>query len=629
MSKIVIGVACHKESELPDNELYLPIHVGSALASKPLEGLQRDDEGENISDKNPNYCELTAQYWLWKNVEADYYGLCHYRRYISFAPERFTNLSSDHRKQVIVESLDDYTKDRYYLEKADEMRQLIERYDVVATEEQDLSRVYTPHGTKRSVYEHFAAHDRDLINVEDMDAMLDIVKELYPQYYSDLKEYIGRRFFRGFNCFVMKKDLFFEMCEYEFSVLEELEKRVDLSTYDLMRTRIYGFMAEILYSGFVYHLKKARNAKIYDAQMLFFLDTEKNEEIIPVNNSIPVVVNMINAPSFMFEVTSRSMLGSLSQNKHYDLLVLHNGFNKFFKKHFQQLFSQHANIDVRFIDWGKIQRALSDVYDAPLHYPKTLLPWILDHYSKAIVLDWNVLFKHDWSDLWNFDLNGNWLAAADDIEWQGEINDLYKESKEFFERYLKLKDFSQCFSSAVMVMDFEVIRKSCSRDSVLAKAEGFPEPISDSELMNVVFEGHVEKLPQRWNVRVSTYWKFDSIISDAPLSLSKEYKKACEDPILLQYDPDDPWWLVGKDHEVEFWDIARSSALYNYFLEQMVATHDAAGKHGRIREGKVRRRLDQYLPKGSKRRSLLRRMFPHGSRRYLAVKSVVSHIVNR
>ena len=44
-----------------------------------------DDEGENISDKNPMYCELTAQYWAWKNLDADYYGFCHYRRYFNFS----------------------------------------------------------------------------------------------------------------------------------------------------------------------------------------------------------------------------------------------------------------------------------------------------------------------------------------------------------------------------------------------------------------------------------------------------------------------------------------------------------------------------------------------------------------
>ena len=51
-----------------------PIQVGAALAGKKLPGIRHDDEGDNISDKNKSYCELTAQYWAWKNEEASLDG---------------------------------------------------------------------------------------------------------------------------------------------------------------------------------------------------------------------------------------------------------------------------------------------------------------------------------------------------------------------------------------------------------------------------------------------------------------------------------------------------------------------------------------------------------------------------
>ena len=47
--------------------------------------LVRDNTGDNISVKNKSYCELTTQYWAWKNTDYDYYGFCHYRRYFSFS----------------------------------------------------------------------------------------------------------------------------------------------------------------------------------------------------------------------------------------------------------------------------------------------------------------------------------------------------------------------------------------------------------------------------------------------------------------------------------------------------------------------------------------------------------------
>ena len=70
MSVIKIGMACHKPSVLPKNPLFVPIQVGSAIAARRMEGMCHDDEGDNISAKNASYCELTAQYWLWKNQES-------------------------------------------------------------------------------------------------------------------------------------------------------------------------------------------------------------------------------------------------------------------------------------------------------------------------------------------------------------------------------------------------------------------------------------------------------------------------------------------------------------------------------------------------------------------------------
>lgn len=78
--KIVMIVAAHKAYRMPEDPMYLPLHVGKAGKSLEL-GFQGDDTGDNISEKNPEYCELTGLYWAWKNLDADYIGLSHYRRY--------------------------------------------------------------------------------------------------------------------------------------------------------------------------------------------------------------------------------------------------------------------------------------------------------------------------------------------------------------------------------------------------------------------------------------------------------------------------------------------------------------------------------------------------------------------
>ena len=83
--KCVIMSVTHKKYWMPEDELYMPVQVGF---NEPL-GFARDNTGENISEKNKNYCELTALYWGWKNLKADYIGLDHYRRHFSI--KRFGN----------------------------------------------------------------------------------------------------------------------------------------------------------------------------------------------------------------------------------------------------------------------------------------------------------------------------------------------------------------------------------------------------------------------------------------------------------------------------------------------------------------------------------------------------------
>ena len=75
-----IFIATHKKFDVPMSKYHVPLHVGRE--GKEDLGYLGDNTGDNISLKNPNYCELTGLYWIWKNVkDVDYIGLCHYRRY--------------------------------------------------------------------------------------------------------------------------------------------------------------------------------------------------------------------------------------------------------------------------------------------------------------------------------------------------------------------------------------------------------------------------------------------------------------------------------------------------------------------------------------------------------------------
>ena len=82
---IKIFVSTHRpDVYFPDNKYLNPIQVGTT-EDKCFDNILHDNEGDNIADKNSSYCELTAQYYAYKNIDADYYGFFHYRRYLNFS----------------------------------------------------------------------------------------------------------------------------------------------------------------------------------------------------------------------------------------------------------------------------------------------------------------------------------------------------------------------------------------------------------------------------------------------------------------------------------------------------------------------------------------------------------------
>lgn len=210
MMKIKILVATHKPYWMPSDEVYLPIQVGST--GKEELGFQRDDDGDNISLKNPDYCELTGLYWAWKNLDADYVGSVHYRRHFVsvnrgiFSIGKRENIltGADWKKILLNHPIIVPNKRKYYIESI------------------------------KSQYVH--AHDSYAFSV-----MEKILQEKYPLYISAFSNLSNRRWAHMFNMFVMRKDYFDAYCTWLFDVLFELEIR--LPSHE---PRLFGFLSERL-----------------------------------------------------------------------------------------------------------------------------------------------------------------------------------------------------------------------------------------------------------------------------------------------------------------------------------------------------------------------------------------------
>ena len=213
---VKIIVAAHKKYQMPEDDLYLPLHVGAE--GKEDIGYTKDNTGDNISLKNPFFCELTVVYWAWKNLEADYIGLVHYRRYFTVA-KKIPKTEEEKFKKVL------NTK---------EVNKLLEDTDIILPKKR---KYYI-----ETIYNHY----KHTMYVEPLDITGEIMKEKYPEYYPEFEKLKKKTSMHAFNMFIMKKELLDKYCRWLFDILFELEKRVDNSMYDSFHARFYGRISERL-----------------------------------------------------------------------------------------------------------------------------------------------------------------------------------------------------------------------------------------------------------------------------------------------------------------------------------------------------------------------------------------------
>lgn len=270
--KIFVSHRIDINSELIDNPIYAPVRCGAVFDNKNPMNVAGDDTGDNISDKRMSFCEFTVQYWAWKNVKADFYGLCHYRRYLSFAERRF---KTDEYNMVYRPDLTPGAKLRFGFLDTAEMARKISAYDIVTSEYAPVQNIPTPRGKQATVGELWEAHDGVFFEKSSIDLMFRLIDEMAPEYSRSAREYFAGDQHRGFNCYVMRKELFDRLCEFQFPIMFEIERRLDTTGYTQTMMRTPAFIGEMLYGIFVYHVTNYENWRVMERQLVFFRDTSR------------------------------------------------------------------------------------------------------------------------------------------------------------------------------------------------------------------------------------------------------------------------------------------------------------------------------------------------------------------
>ncbi len=272
---VKILIAYHKPASLLKDEVLTPIHVGRALATESskdgsmseedyqwmLDNMIGDDTGDNISFKNREYCESTGIYWIWKNYgklgDPDYIGFMSYRRFLIFNEFEYDKQNQTKEEKAYREiwaNANSNILDKYGLN-LKTINQYIPQYDLILPLKSEIKLVNTD-----SVREDWIKNILG-VNVEDYDKMVKYICENFPDYRNYILEQrdTSRRYF--YHIFIIRKDLFFDYCNFLFSVLEKLEKIIDTSNYSINGKRTLGYLGEALYDLYMRKLTYEGNIK--------------------------------------------------------------------------------------------------------------------------------------------------------------------------------------------------------------------------------------------------------------------------------------------------------------------------------------------------------------------------------
>lgn len=232
MKTIRIFICAHKEVELPKHPFFLPVQAGAALHHRIL-GYQPDNEGDNISIKNPHFCELTCHYWAWKNLKnVDIVGLNHYRRYFDFK-RRWPQFSAD--KHFIPTEV--FLKQDYQFP---DLETIFKKYDIILP----IARHWRVSNTQQYADYHIA---------KDWEMLRQIIKDRSPQYipaFQNTMDHSNKAV--GYNMFITHWEHFDAYSKWLFDILFEVERRVP-PIDDPVQSRIYGYMSERLINVFCEH----------------------------------------------------------------------------------------------------------------------------------------------------------------------------------------------------------------------------------------------------------------------------------------------------------------------------------------------------------------------------------------
>lgn len=556
------------------------------------------------------YCELTAQYWAWKNADADYYGFCHYRRYFDFSdtPHQQNSYGEIMDAAITPEAIAEYGIDDDSIAKA------VEGWDVITT---PMNNVREFDGFV-SLKDHWNADPH--LQLKDLRHMYDVLCAMHPEYQVDADAVLNGTRAAFCNMFIMRKAIFQEYCEWLFPILDEFTAHWDHSAADVQTLRTPGHLSERLLNIFLAHKQRtSAHWKIKQLQCVHLTNPEPFTPLEPLNTNprftVPVLFAADDNYVPMLTTTIYSLLKNASSERYYDIIVLERNITSENKHGIIDFLSQFENATIRFLD---VSRAISgfDLTTSNAHisietYYRFIIQEALPFYKKVLYLDCDLVVNGNIAELYDTDLGNTAIGAVPDIDFIGNLNMKNGERMDYVNHQLHMSKPYGYFQAGVLLMNLERMREIHTVREWLEIAQKPGFIYNDQDILNMECEGSVTYLPYEWNVMHDCGGRVHGVFDFAPANMFHKYMESRKSPKIVHYAGyDKPWKNPWCDFAPLYWDYASETpfSLQMMALLSGVEKPEPAQHHERAiaEDSPIRKYADVLAPVGSKQREIMK-----------------------
>lgn len=229
---------------------------------------------------------------------------------------------------------------------------------------------------------------------------------------------------------------------------------------------------------------------------------------------------------------------------------------------------------------------------SPFYPPVVMLRFaagaLLQDVDKLVYLDNDTIACRDIGDLFDIDLEGKTLAAADDAgAMQRRSDDAARRAKgdvshfgvstwqDYYTRYLGLSESAAhaYFNSGVMLIDLKAWRRNRVDQRLNEAAARFPNGLAfpDQDLLNIVLSAERLPLDARWNGISITDQNGRFIVADAPW--------------IIHFAGAHPWAMAGAPHAKLYYQrLAETPFAGSALVGLSAQVEDLAGQVAALRD---------------------------------------------